>query len=118
MKADELIGKKFRIRTWKSMAEEFGGRESVINIPLNFTSEMRIFCGKTGVITGAKVYQNTFHTIVKFKGNPDDYDLNQIMKNRNWNFSLHMLDLEYHIQIGEKCLHNIKKSNIFDEALI
>jgi hypothetical protein len=118
MKADQLIGKKIRVRTWESMAEEFDSDENAINVPLGFMKRMSVFCGKIGVITSAKDWGNTIGVKIHFEGNEDDYRLNRKLDFNNWSFSLPMLDLEYDRQVSEKFLHDLKKDKVFDEALI
>lgn len=40
-------GDRVKIRTWESMANEYGEAGDKIPVPYSFTEEMRFLCGKT-----------------------------------------------------------------------
>lgn len=41
------VGDRVKIRTWESMANEYGETDGTIPVPYSFTEEMRFLCGKT-----------------------------------------------------------------------
>lgn len=56
------IGDKVKIRSWKSMENEFGlDWTGDINSYINFTSGMRQFCGKEMVITDRLGMGTSYH---------------------------------------------------------